>query len=136
MPLSFWVDALVRVVAALWAGAVFAFAAWFAPHAFRALPTRRDAASFTRPVRERLERFGAYASLAIVLLLYWLGARDGWWTMSRVRMAVASAAALSWLAHVWIVRPLIDRRFSRPLHELSRGLYALALLGALLVAAL
>lgn len=135
MTLSFWIDAAVRILAALWAGSIFAFAAWFAPHAFRTLPSRAEAAAFTRPVRERLERFGAYACVLIALLLYYLGIRDGWWTLSRVRMGFALLAAAAWLVHVWGVRPAMERAFSRTLHRWSEVLYAAALVGAVAVVA-
>lgn len=136
MSVSFWLDALARALAAFWAGAAYAFAAWYAPHAFRTLPTREEAAAFTRPVRERVERFGAWAAVLTVAALYLLGRRDGWWPLSRWRFAAALAAAAAWLVHVWLVRPLLERRFDRRGHDASRVVWGLALAGALLVAIL
>lgn len=136
MTLSFWLDSLARVLSALWVGAAFAFAAWYAPHAFRTLPSRAEAAAFTRPVRERVERLGAWATVLVVLALYALGARDGWWALGRGRLAAALVAALAWHAHVWLVRPALERRFDRRGHEASRALWAVAMAGALVVAVL
>lgn len=136
MTLSFWLDALARTLAAFWAGTAFAYAAWFAPHAFRTLPSREEAAAFSRPVRHRVERFGAWAAAAVVALLYALAVRDGWWALGRWRFAAASAAALAWLVHVWLLVPAVERRFDARLHAWSRVLWGVAMAGALVAAVL
>lgn len=118
-------NALARLLVALWTGAVAAVAFLVAPRAFRFLDDPRRAGEFLAPIFRSIDFFGLGA--ALVAAVAW----------RRSRLSLATAVVMAWAAAMnrFFLAPRIEARIEpfAVYHRMSEICWGLILLGGILL---